>query len=96
MSEELTDKLPKNGNDDSKILTAIENLETHVTKWIIGFRALKRRSMRDFTIRDQSGTRLLLTSVSYSPARNGLKIARTGLKKVKDVLKTVNRQYTWT
>ena len=32
MSEDFTEKLPKNGNDDSKILTAIENLETHVTK----------------------------------------------------------------
>jgi len=32
MSEDFTQKLPKNGNDDSKILTAIENLETHVTK----------------------------------------------------------------
>jgi predicted nucleic acid-binding Zn-ribbon protein len=31
MSEDFTQKLPKNGNDD-KILTAIENLETHVTK----------------------------------------------------------------
>jgi len=31
MSEDLTEKLPKNGND-SKVLTAIENLETHVTK----------------------------------------------------------------
>ena len=31
MSEELTDNLPKNGNDN-KVLTAIENLETHVTK----------------------------------------------------------------
>src|SRR6185369_7989244 len=31
MSEDLTEKLPKNGNDN-KVLTAIENLETHVTK----------------------------------------------------------------
>ena len=31
MSEDFTEKLPKNGNDN-KVLTAIENLETHVTK----------------------------------------------------------------
>jgi hypothetical protein len=31
MSEGFTQKLPKNGHD-SEILTAIENLETHVTK----------------------------------------------------------------
>ena len=31
MSEDFTGKLPKNGNDN-KVLTAIENLETHVTK----------------------------------------------------------------
>jgi DNA repair exonuclease SbcCD ATPase subunit len=31
MSEDFTQKLPPNGTD-SKILTAIENLETHVTK----------------------------------------------------------------
>ena|SRR5215212_5983503 len=31
MSEDLTQKLPKNGND-SEILTAIKDLDTHVTK----------------------------------------------------------------
>jgi len=31
MSEDFTQKLPENGND-SKILTAIKNLDTHVTK----------------------------------------------------------------
>ena len=31
MSEDFTEKLPKNENDN-KVLTAIENLETHVTK----------------------------------------------------------------
>lgn len=31
MSEDLTEKLPKNGND-SKVLTALENLETHVKR----------------------------------------------------------------
>jgi hypothetical protein len=31
MSEDFSQKLPKNGHD-SEILTAIENLETHVTK----------------------------------------------------------------
>jgi chromosome segregation ATPase len=31
MSEDFTQKLPKNENDN-KVLTAIENLETHVTK----------------------------------------------------------------
>jgi len=43
MSEDFTQKLPTNGNDDSKILTAIENLETHVTKMDNRLQSLEKK-----------------------------------------------------